>query len=484
MKHLWIIFLFSVAAFGDGSNWVIHSVNVVDVISGTLLPHRDVTITAGKITDIQPSTDSNQKTTSTIEGAGLYLIPGLWDMHVHLRSNPTDPENRLIIENAAVLELFLANGIIGIREMGGDLADHVITWRDEIRDGKRLGPRILTAGRKLDGAKPAWPGSIAITTPDEAREAVRQIKQSGADFIKIYFAEVSPEILQAISDEAHGFGLKVTGHLPRNLTPFQAMATGIDGLEHQRAAILTEQNHHTLWEERAGRIKAALPMTAVEGTSREIWLHDPGEAKRLNEALAAKQFWITPTLLVENRVRVEIAEREFDNDPRKRYFFPAIWSSWDTKTGLRKPPSAESVAVFKRAVKLVSDRTLEMQKAGVPLLAGSDCGVANNYVLPGWSLHEELQALVVAGLTPVEALRTATINPARWRGEAETEGSIEKGKRADLLLLRSNPLATIPATHEIEGVFLGGDFYPRNALEAMLHRAEDRAAPAGSIARK
>jgi len=287
-----------------------------------------------------------------------------------------------------------------------------------------------------------------------------------------------------ISEEAHHLDLKVTGHLPRNLTLFQALATGVDGIEHQKAATLTEQKHHVLWDERAGRIKAGLPMTAVEANSREIWLHDPDEAKRLNEALAAKQFWITPTLLVENRVRVEIAEREFDNDPRKRYFFPAIWSSWDTKSGLRKPPSAESVAVFKRAAKLVSDRTLEMQKAGVPLLAGSDCGVANNYVLPGWSLHEELQALVAAGLTPAEALRTATINPARWRGEAETEGSIEKGKRADLLLLRSNPLTTIAATHEIEGLFLGGEFYRRNSLETMLRRVEDRAASAWSATRK
>ena len=120
-------------------------------------------------------------------------------------------------------------------------------------------------------------------------------------------------------------------------------------------------------------------------------------------------------------------------------------------------------------------------KAGVPILAGTDCGVSNNYVLPGWSIHEELEALVRAGLTPAEALRTATLNPARWRGETATDGTIEKGKRADLVLLRSNPLNHIGSTREVEAVFLGGEYYSRNKLDALLRIAADRAANSWSM---
>jgi imidazolonepropionase-like amidohydrolase len=485
MKLFWIFALCSLSALAQPpASFIIRSVNVVDVNSGKIVPRQDVAVLDGKISEIRAAADSDAADRRVVQGAGMYLIPGLWDMHVHFRSNPTDPDKRLINENAAMLELFLANGIVGVREMGGDLADQIIRWRNEIRAGTRIGPRILTAGRKLDEIKPAWPGSIAVTTPEEAREAVRQIKASGADFIKIYFGQVSPEILKVIAEEAHAAGLKVTGHLPRNMTLQEAVRTGIDGIEHERWAVLTEEQHRELERERTSRSKAGLPISIAEGIAREMWMHDPAEATRLNETLAAKHFWITPTLLVQNRVRVDIAERDFDSDPRKRYFAPAIWSSWDIKGGLRKPPPAETVAAYKRALKMVSERTLEMERAGVPLLAGSDCGVANNYILPGWALHEELQALVAAGLSPAEALRMATINPAQWRGEAETQGSIEKGKQADLLLLRANPLTTIAATREIEAVFVKGKEYSREALDGMLARAEGRWAVEWAGARK
>ncbi len=453
----------------------ITGVNVIDVVNGKTAPAQTVLIGNGRITAMGPAeTVSVPVNAKLVDGKGYYLMPGLWDMHVHFRSNPVDRDKPLAEENAATLDLFVTNGIVGIREMGGDLSDHVLLWRDQIRTGKRVGPRILAPGRKLDVASPAWPGSIAVTSPDEARQAVLQMKQVGADFIKVYFNDVDPATFKAVMDEAHRHGLKVTGHLPPNLSLQTAFELGLDGMEHTTLQTPLQAVHDQYAAEAKARVKMDLRMDAAEVARRHLFMHDEKEAARLFPLMAARSFWLTPTLVVQARVRYEMAERDFDGDPRKRYFFPAIWSSWDTKAGIRRIPAAANLDILKRSVKQSTDLMLAAHKAGVPILAGTDCGVSNNYVLPGWSMHEELEALVKAGLTPAEALRTATVNPARWRGEAATEGSIEKGKRADLVLLRSNPLNHIGSTREIEAVFLGGEHFPRAKLDAMLRIAADR----------
>jgi imidazolonepropionase-like amidohydrolase len=449
-------------------------VNVVDVVEGKIRAGQTVVLNGERIAEIGPGV---KPVGAVVEAAGYYLMPGLWDMHVHFRNNPVDRERVLEEENAALLELFLVNGVVGVREMGGDLSDQVLRWREEIRSGKRVGPRILTPGRKLDQQRAAWPGSITTVTPEEGREAVRQMKRAGADFIKVYYNEAEAEVLKAVIEEAHAAGLKVTGHLPANLTLAAVHEMGLDGIEHGMYLRAVKQADHERMEaERKGRVKAELAMDVAESTRRSLWTHDAEEAKRLYALLARSGFWVTPTLVVEARVRYEIAERDFTGDPRKRYFFPAIWESWDVKGGTRRAPAQGVLELMKRAARQRREWVLEAHKAGVPLLAGTDCGVSNNYVLPGWSMHEELAAMVEMGLTPAEALRTATVNAAKWRGEEASEGTVEKGKRADLVLLRANPLTAIGAAREVEAVFLGGRHYPRRQLDAMLRAVERRAA--------
>ncbi|MCC6538218.1 MAG: amidohydrolase family protein [Bryobacterales bacterium] len=454
-------------------------VDVIDVVAGKSVPTQTVIIDNGRIAALgEAAAVAVPAGAKTVDARGFYLSPGLWDMHVHLRSNPVDRDKALVDENAALLELFPIHGVVGVREMGGDLSDHVLAWREQIRAGKRVGPRILTPGRKLDVAAPAWPGSIAVTSPESARRAVTQMKQLGADFIKVYFNQVEPPVFKAVMDEAHRVGLKVTGHLPPNLSLQTAFELGLDGMEHSTLDTPLEAAHAHFAAEAAARKKADLAMDTLETNRRRLFLHDAKEAERLYPLLAARPLWVTPTLMVQARVRHEIAEKDFSTDPRRRYFFPAIWASWDTKAGMRKPPAAPVLEVLKRAVKRGAELTLQAHKAGVPILAGTDCGVSNNYVMPGWSLHEELEALVKAGLTPADALRTATVNPARWRGEEASEGTVEKGKRADLVLVRSNPLETIASTREVEAVFLGGEYYPRAKLDAMLRVVAERVAAA------
>ena len=481
MRAISLALVFAAMLFAQGvdAGIAIVGVNVIDVTSGKVVAGQTVLIDSSRIAAVGAAESVTVPAgAKTVDGKGFYLIPGLWDMHVHLRSNPVDRYKPLVEENAALLELFLVNGVVGVREMGGDLSDHVLAWRDQIRAGKRIGPRILTPGRKLDVESPAWPGSIAVTSPEEARNAVQQMKQLGADFIKVYFNRVEPATFKAVIDEAHRSGLKVSGHLPPNLSLQTAFELGLDGMEHSTLQTPLQATHDRFAAEADARKKMELTMDAAEIARRRMFMHDAKEASRLFPLFASRAFWVTPTMVVQHRVRYEIAERDFDSDPRKRYFFPAIWASWDAKAGMRRPPSAAVLDVLKRSIKQSGELVLAAHKAGVPLLTGTDCGVSNNYVLPGWSLHEELEALVKLGLTPVEALRTATVNPAKWRGESATEGTIEKGKRADLVLLRSNPLNHIGSTREIEAVFLGGELYPRSKLDAMLRIAAERTAVA------
>jgi imidazolonepropionase-like amidohydrolase len=475
-----LVFLLCLAAQAPAQTAVpvaILNVNIVDVVKGETRTRQTVLIGNGRIAAIGASDAlAIPPQAVRITGEGRYLIPGLWDMHIHLRSDARKPDVPLVDENAALLGLFLPNGVVGVREMGGDLVDHVLRWRDEIRSGKRIGPRILTAGRKIDKEPPDWDGSLGVTTPESAREAVRQVKQSGADFVKVYFSIVSPEVLTAVVDEAHKNNLKVIGHKASNL-PIQALLDiGQDGIEHAQYLLVAKRDEYEQYaREMVARRETPLHMDSAEVIARLLHMEDAKEEERVYQAMAAKQVWVTPTLAVEFRLRQELGERDFEQDDRKRFVFPAVWESWDPKLGRRKPVEGRNRELWTEANKRSEHAVVAAHKAGVPMVAGTDCGVDNNYMFPGWSLHEELESLVKAGLTPAEALRMATIDAARWRGEADTEGSVEKGKTADLVLLRSNPLEAIRHTREIEAVFAGGKYYSRADLDAMLRHAEELA---------
>jgi imidazolonepropionase-like amidohydrolase len=459
----------------QSSTTAIVDINVVDVTRGEVHYGQTVVIVGGRIQTIAPSGNPQIPASALrVPGEGRYLMPGLWDMHVHLRSDRKNSTIRMAEANAALLDLFLPNGITGIREMGGDLSDSVLQWRDEISAGKRTGPRILTAGRKIDREPPAWPGSLGVKTEADAREAVRQVKQSGADFVKIYFSDVSLEVLHAVIDEAHKLHLRVTGHMPVNMSIQEFIETGADGMEHaQYLAAAAREEYHRFAEERAHRRDSPWAMDAVESSARLLAMEDSKQSEAVYRRMAEKQFWVTPTLTVYEH-EIEQASRDYEQDARKRYIFPSIWATWDAKSGARTTPQGRALELRKLSFKRWQDDTLAAHKAGVPMLLGTDSGTDNSHTIPGWSIHEELEALVKAGLSPVEALRMATIDAARWRGEDATEGSVEPGKVADLVILRSNPLEAVRHTQEIDAVFKNGKQYLRADLDAMLHGVEER----------
>ncbi len=454
---------------------VVTNVNVIDVVKGEVRTGQTVVISNGLIQVLGPNSKVSIPAGATrVAGDGRYLMPGLWDMHVHLRSDQAKPNIRMAEDNAAMLDLFLPNGIVGVREMGGDLSDQVMVWRDEIRTGKRTGPRILTAGRKLDNDPPAWAGSLGVKTAEDAREAVRQMKQAGADFIKVYFRKVPAEVLRAVVDEAHRNQLKVTGHKPTNLSIQAFLETGIDGMEHAQYLAATDPaDYDHLITESARREGKAWSMDGAEMAARLLDLQDDKEGARVWKRMAEKQFWVTPTLAVSTNV-MQTGGKDFETDDRKRYIPAGIWATWDAKSSFRRPIQGRALTIREASNKRWEALALAGQKAGVAMILGTDCGANNNYTMPGFSIHEEMQALVRAGFTPADVLRMATINAAKWRGTSNLEGTVDTGKVADMVLLRSNPLEAIRHTEEVEAVFQGDRYYSRKMLDNMLHRAETK----------
>jgi len=485
--HVCSLYLLLVVATlsSPAESLVIRKVNVVDLLTGTVKPDQTLVIAGDNISQMGATSEiSLPSGAKLISGEGYYLIPGLWDMHVHLRSDPTKPDISLAKENAAVLKLFLANGVVGIREMGGDLAESIIQWRKEVEENKREGPRIITAGRKLDGEKPFWPGSISATTPDEGRQAVLQMKRLGADFVKIYFRTVDVAVLRAIVEEAHKQQMKVTGHAPMNIPRDELVNIGVDGLEHapflSGGGLFVTASGMQLddfFKEEEARSKTPLRMTPAERNSRLMWMNDEAAATELYKTMARKDFFMTPTITIGAR-NIEVTEKDFSPDARKRFLFPAIWMSWDLKIGMRHPFPADFLPIYKEQLKRGGDNLRAAHKAGVMMLAGTDSGVANSYILPGWSLHEELENFVKNGFTPLEALQAATVNAAKWRGRTESEGVIGKNKIADLVMLRANPLQSIGRTRDIEAVVARGRYYSRKDLDQLLAAAEEECAAA------
>jgi len=429
---------------------VINNVSVVDVESGEVLADQTVILERNHIASIGPSKSLKYpRNAPSLNGHGYFLIPGLWDMHVHLVFGDWFPGAQDI-----TLPLLVANGVTGVRDMGSEL-EIVQGWRNEIEAGRLLGPRIFTSGPMLDGPKPRFPSSLAITTPEDGRRAVDQLKQRGADFIKLQ-SLVPREAVFAIADEAKKQEMAFEGHVPDAVRASEMSEAGMRSFEHLIG----------IFEGSSPDEDDFLKGGKTEG--RFLASYDSVRAAALRSLLAKNQTWQCPTLVWERGGNL-IDVTDFAKDVRAKY----VPASWKTKTWKRftdeimKGYGTDDIAVRKKFIQKELEVVQQLHKAGVPFLAGTDTppGV---YVFPGYSLHEELQRFVAAGFTPLEALQTATLNPARFLGLDEQLGTIEKGKLADLVLLNGNPLEDIRNTQKIAAVIVNGHYYSGKDLEKML----------------
>lgn len=392
-----------------------------------------------------------------VDARGKYLIPGLWDMHVHTVFGDWLPENERV-----TLPLFVANGITGVRDMGGDLPV-LKRWRADIAAGRLLGPRMIIAGPMLDGPTPRFPSSAPIANADDGRRVVDELRAQGVDFIKIQ-SLIPRDGYFAAADEAKKIGITFVGHVPDAVRASEASNAGQRSIEHF-----------------TGIFEGCSPLEdeLIKGPKtlgRYATTYDPERARQLIELMARNQTWQVPTLVWE-RGQWLIDDIDLSHDPLIRYA-PHAWKdrTWPMFVkAILSDLDVDPLPVRQHFVQMELDMTLAMFKAGVPFMAGTDTA-AGVHVFPGFSLHQELGLFVRAGLTPMQALQTATLNPAKFMGRLADMGTVERGKLADLVLLDASPLDDIANTRRIRAVVLAGRYFDRADLDRMLKGIEAAAA--------
>jgi imidazolonepropionase-like amidohydrolase len=436
----------------------ITGVTVIDTTGAPTRTDMTVVVTGDRITAVDKSSELGVPDRArAVVGKGKYLIPGLWDMHVHTIS-------------PSFLPLYLANGVTGVRDMHALDPDAIFGLRKQVQEGKQPGPRIVAAGPLVDGPKPLVPGSLVAANAAEGREAVRKLKNMGADFIKVY-SKLPREACLAIADEAVKQGLPFAGHLPESISAAEASDLGQKSIEHLTGVELAcSDREDELRREAIAALarmenQAAMELLGRIGAQAADSFSDK-KASALYARFVRNGTWHVPTLTVLHSL-VSLDDPKFTADPRVRYMPPSLTSYWS----LMKL-SPEAAAGQKRAYKRATGLVRAMHQAGVPFLAGTDApGVP--YVFPGFSLHDELALLVAeGGFTPLDALRAATRDPARFLGRENDLGTVEPGKLADLVLLDADPLADIHNTTKIAAVVANGRLLPRQELDRMLAEVE------------
>jgi len=469
-----ILFVFALFASLPLQAQPVTAITHVTVIDGTgAAPKSDATvlIAGTRITAVGKTSEVKLPAGVTVmDGTGKFLIPGLSDMHVHWYDKD-------------YLPLFIANGVTSIRMMWGLPLHH--EWRQEIEQGSLIGPRLLIASAIVDGPKPIWPGSITAANAAEGREAVSQAKAAGADFVKVY-SLLPREAYFAIADEAKKQGIPFAGHVPVSVTAEEASAAGQMTIEHLTGVLQAcSSNEVDLLKSAQAALEKILttsnpPLSIVAEEQHEERLaletYSPTKAGEVFAEFKKNHTWQCPTLTVLRIATFADEPSFFTNDVRLKYMPSELRSYWGRfgNDGRTMSEASHDPALARKVFQKELEMVGTMHRAGVDILAGTD--TLNPFCYPGFSLHDELGLLVRSGLTPMEALQTATLNAARFMGRERELGTIEPGKLADLVLLDADPLQDIRNTTKIRAVFANGRLFDRSTLDKFLSDAERMAA--------
>jgi imidazolonepropionase-like amidohydrolase len=440
------------------------NVNVVNLHNGVIARGMTVVIKQGRISGVAKLGFVAQGPEIQIVNAdGKYMIPGLWDMHVHSAFvSPAWNEK-------VIYPLYIANGITGVRDMGGD-PDILESRRRRIDSGELLGPHLILAGPFLASGK-SDRQTLGVNTPEEGRQAVDAIKKRGLDFVKVL--SVSRESYFAIADESSKQNIPFVGHVPHSVSVREAAAAGQKSIEHLTGVLLACSSRED--ELRAQGLAALTKRdyAAYRAIGEQIMSrYDPAKAAALFQQLAKSNTWQVPTL-VWTETNSHVDDPELKSDPRLKYVPASVRAEWDPAKLLGNTSPEELTALKTEAARDL-ELVAAMRSAGVRFMAGSDG--PDPYVFPGFSLHEELEWLVKSGFSPLQSLQAATLNPALFLGKSDKYGAVEVDHAADLLLLEANPLDDIRNTRKIFGVVAGGKYYSRQELDTMLQQVEKLAA--------
>lgn len=392
---------------------------------------------------------------------GRYVIPGLWDIHTHN-----------IVDESIYPPLYIANGVTGVREMRGGPA--VRATRARIEAGTVIGPRMVAAGPMVDGPASFLSGDdIIVHNRSEVAAAIRQIKRDGADFVKVY-SHLTPQLYRDVHEVARQERITVAGHIPYLVTAETASRSGQHSIEHLLGVPVAVSSARDAMNALIAQTPLVDPfayyyfMTELDWQASE--LYDPATADAFFALLRRNRTWQVPTITVLRMVNSPLGT--FDDDPRLVYIPEAYRQPWAERHAIFAPKTPEQTEVQRRFLESQIALVGKMEAAGVPLVAGTDC--SNPYVLPGFSLHDELANLVQAGLTPMRAIQAATRDAARCLGLEHQHGTVTPGKAADFVVLDANPLLDITNTTRIHSVVTRGRLIDQTARERLL--ADVRAA--------
>lgn len=446
----------------------IKNVTVVDSLAGERGPV-DVWFDGVLIAAITEAGVQPYRALTEVDGSDRFLIPGLWDAHIHL-SYATD------IDHTVFFPLSLAHGVTSLRDTGGHLELLTEARRLALRDDT---PSLYVAGPLIDGAPKIYDGSnrflpdmaISISTVDEARSAVRELAEAGADFVKAYEL-LDPDVFRVVNNEAEALGLPVAAHTPLLMSAADAARAGADDMQHLRnlnfdcASSANEllAERIAMLAKREGKRGSELRSSVQAATRARAIADESVEAcDALLSVLAESDTRQTPTLTINTFMTARLFDQQRWRDTFDLLPEP-VRERWlaDVEGLAERSPSQTQAALAQWSM----DMIVRLADAGVPIMAGTDAPIA--LLTPGVSLHEELAMLVDAGLTPTQALHAATVEPARFFGLDDELGRIEPGYRADAVLLAANPLNNIRNTLSVESVVKAGVLHDRAALDALI----------------
>lgn len=446
------ILLFNCQSNPIEADYIIKNINIVDVEKGKLVRNRNVAINDDKIVAIRKRDIKHIDSTIVIDGTKKFLIPGLWDMHAHYNES---------YKFANYMQL--ANGITGVRDMWG-IVDTIHYIREETKKGNMLAPDIYNSGNVINGHGSWWGWKMTIVNGEnEVVEAVRQQAQQEVDFIKIYHNLTKDDYL-TLANICKELNIPFAGHVPFSVNIWEAIEVNQRSLEHFKKVLEGVSSDQRKLDE--------LLQKDWNNPERTKFLYESFDQKLFDSlavTLANSDTWICPTFIYWkgflNRDNPEIWK-----DTRLEYMPKNIKLFWETPQEVLTEQK-EFFAVARKKLDFEISLIGKMVKAGVKILAGTDYD--NPFCYPGFSLHDELSLMVEGGMTPSEALKTATYNPALFMEKEKEIGQVAEGYTASLVLLNDNPLEDINNTRDIDGVFLRGQYFDRLTLSRMLNEVKE-----------
>jgi len=461
-------------AQGSASAVAITHVTVIDVTNGRRLPAHTVIVEGNRIASVEPDGRARMRAgTTVVDGTGKFLIPGLWDMHVHATGPMLD---RLF------LPVLVAHGVTGVREMWGRFA-----WFDSARAQGARGafavPRIVGSGHILDGAPAIWPGSLGAQSADDVRRLVDSLARGGAAFIKVY-SRLTPEQFRTAAAESRRHRLPFAGHVPTLVSVAEASDSGMASIEHlQMLTSACSRDEDVLRAEVTAAVASprgwdSAGVVQRGQVRRMLSTFDEGRCRAVADRLKRNGTWMVPTLTVLRSIAY-LDDSTLASD-RRLEFIPRFFSaSWNPRNDFRfRMLTPQDWALRKEVFALQQRIARLLHERGVEFLAGTD--LSNPYIYPGASLHEELRNLVAAGFSPLQSLQAATLNPARFLRATDSLGTVAPGRLADLVVLDADPLLDIGNVERVHAVVVNGRLVTNAERERLLEEGKRLARGGGS----